>query len=104
MTVAVELPERKGGRAKIKISPPESPEIERREAIAIGLGYKLSYEKSGSIPSFETAREIAAYLLVPPGAAAYGDVKRRSPVELARIANVTEEFAQFRIALDVQNQ
>lgn len=85
---------------KISISPEKIYNRLRREALAIGIGYAQMYQVNGHFPSLEEAREFAAVVCMSP--TAFGDLTDINPRRLADMAQVTEEFAQYRISIDQQ--
>ena len=72
----------------------------KKELVLICWYYIQTYDETKSVPPFEDARRFAA--LVAIRKEAFGDLTKWSIDDLVREADVTEEFAQFRISLEVQ--
>ena len=79
----------------------DAEERVKRELMLICWYYIQCYDKNKSVPLFEDARRFAALVAMPKKF--WGDITRHSIEELVEKADVTEEFAYYRISLEVQN-
>lgn len=80
---------------------PHNPVV--REVLLIATLYLMEYSEKGSFPDFEDAMLFAAFMLMPEKVF-FKNKKILTPQELAKAAEVTEEFAQYRINLYQQKQ
>jgi hypothetical protein len=75
---------------------------EKREVTAIANAYIEFYVDEGSVPEHKEALIFAAYSLIPNGTKNYfgSPISSFSAKELSELANVTEDFAKFRLNLE----
>lgn len=100
-SVAIEL-RKPPQKSTITITPPKLSEIMQRELMPLCFYFVQRYKDEESIPTLEEAKEYSAYLCIDRDAFG-GDITTWNPRDLAREAGVTEEFAQFRIRMDLES-
>ena len=72
----------------------------KKELVLICGYYVKHYDETRSIAPLGDARRFAALVAIPKEY--YGDITQYSIEELVKRADVTEEFAQYRISLEVE--
>lgn len=82
-------------------TPPNAPENILRELLPMCYYLTDKYTKTGKIPTIEEAKAFSAYICIDKEAFG-GDLTIWNPIELAKEAGVTPEFAQFRIDLELE--
>lgn len=89
-------------KSRIEFTPPNLSDALKREFLTITHYFVVSYRDQGIVPTLEEARMYGAYVCMDREAFG-GDLTKWDYRDLAREAGVTEEFARFRIQMDLDS-